>query len=98
MWTNLLVPLVLGAALANLPKLGLPALSADAELWFLRGYLVFAISVYARWAHLVIGAMCEFLGIRCLHIPYEKNTRPRTPAGFSGVQVTSPKRGGLKNA
>ncbi|RPA86834.1 Choline/ethanolaminephosphotransferase [Ascobolus immersus RN42] len=98
MWTNLLVPLVLGATIANLPRVGLPSLSADAELWFLRGYFVFAVTIYARWAHLVIGAMCEFLGIRCLHIPYDKDVRPRTPAGFSGVQVTSPKRGGLKSA
>jgi len=98
MWTNLLAPLVIGAALTNLPHLGLPAISAEAELWYLRGYLVFAVSVYARWAHLVIGAMCDFLGIKCLRIPYEKTARPRTPAGFSGVQVTSPKRGGLKSA
>lgn len=71
-WTVMLTPLVGGAVLGNLPRLGFPAISAWMELWYLRGYLVFALVVYFRWAYLVIDSICSYLGINCLTIPYEK--------------------------
>ncbi len=67
-WTVMLVPLVGGAILGNLPHIGLPAVSAAVELWYLRGYFVFALVVYFRWALLVINSICEYLGINCLTI------------------------------
>lgn len=67
-WTVMLVPLIGGAILGNLPRLGLPAASTAVELWYLRGYLVFAVVVYFRWALLVINSICAYLGINCLTI------------------------------
>ncbi len=67
-WTVMLVPLVGGAVLGNLPLLGLPPVTAQTELWYLRGYLVFAMVVYFRWALLVINSICAYLGISCLTI------------------------------
>jgi ethanolaminephosphotransferase len=69
-WTILLAPLIGGALLSNLPAFGLPSVGHDMELLYLRAYFVFAFIVYARWAHLVITSICEFLGINCLTIPY----------------------------
>jgi ethanolaminephosphotransferase len=71
-WTVMLTPLLGGAVLGNLPRIGLPAISASLELWYLRVYLVFALVVYFRWAYLVVTSICEFLGINCLTIPIEK--------------------------
>ncbi|KAL2255897.1 hypothetical protein VTK26DRAFT_2512 [Humicola hyalothermophila] len=71
-WTVMLWPLVAGAALANLPRLGLPAVSPRFEHVYLWCYLVFAFVVYARWAVLVTTSICRFLGINCLTIPREK--------------------------
>ncbi|KAJ0322514.1 hypothetical protein COL5a_008744 [Colletotrichum fioriniae] len=71
-WTVMLVPLVGGAALANLPRLGLPGISAQTELYYLYGYFVFSAVVYFRWAYLVITSICNFLGINALTIPKEK--------------------------
>ncbi|KAL2171145.1 hypothetical protein VTG60DRAFT_3660 [Thermothelomyces hinnuleus] len=71
-WTVMLWPLVGGAVLGNLPRLGLPAVSAKVEYMYLLGYLVFAAVVYFRWAWLVTTSICRFLGINCLTIPYEK--------------------------
>lgn len=67
-WTVMLVPLVGGAVLSNLPRIGLLGISAEIELWYLRGYLVFAMIVYFRWALLVINSICAYLGINCLTI------------------------------
>ncbi|KAI9877582.1 MAG: hypothetical protein M1830_003511 [Pleopsidium flavum] len=67
-WTVMLVPLVGGAILGNMPRLGLPAVSAHTELWYLRGYFAFALVVYLRWAILVINSICAYLGINCLTI------------------------------
>jgi ethanolaminephosphotransferase len=72
MWTVMLAPLVLGSMLVNLPYLGLPALSATAELWYLRAYFVFATAVYMRWAVYVCNSICNYLGINCLTIPEDK--------------------------
>ena len=67
-WTVMLVPLVGGAVLANLPRLGFPSLTNAQELWYLRSYFVFAVVVYFRWALLVINSICSYLGINCLTI------------------------------
>lgn len=71
-WTVMLTPLVGGAILGNLPRVGLPQLPAYLELWYLRGYFVFAMIVYFRWAFLVINSICSYLGINCLTIPVNK--------------------------
>lgn len=71
-WTVMLFPLVGGAVLANLPRLGFPAISAQMELTYLYGYFVFAMIAYFRWAILVTSAICEYLGINVLTIPHEK--------------------------
>lgn len=76
-WTVMLFPLVGGAVLCNLPRLGLPALSAEVELAYLWGYFVFAMIAYFRWAFLVTGAICNYLGINALTIPYEKTVENR---------------------
>ena len=64
----MLVPLIGGALLGNLPRFGFPPISAPAELWYLRAYLVFAVVVYFRWAFLVINSICAYLDINCLTI------------------------------
>ncbi|KAK6949398.1 hypothetical protein Daesc_009473 [Daldinia eschscholtzii] len=71
-WTVMLAPLVGGAFLGNLPRFGLPAISADLEHYYLWAYFIFAFIVYFRWAYLVTTSICNFLGINCLTIPYEK--------------------------
>lgn len=71
-WTVLIVPLVGGAVLTNLPRLGLPGPSPRQELAYMWAYLAFAIVVYARWALLVITSICNYLGIQCLTIPVER--------------------------
>lgn len=67
-WTIMLAPMIGGAILGNLPRVGLPAVSAEVELWYLRGYFVFAVVAYFRWAVLVINSICAYLGINCLTI------------------------------
>lgn len=67
-WTVMLVPLVGGAILGNLPRLGLSPVTAHTELWYLRAYFAFAVAVYFRWALLVINSICAYLGINCLTI------------------------------
>jgi len=64
----MLVPLIGGAVLGNMPRVGLPAVSVEIELWYLRAYFVFALIVYFRWALLVINSICAYLGINCLTI------------------------------
>ncbi|KAI0384117.1 CDP-alcohol phosphatidyltransferase [Hypomontagnella monticulosa] len=71
-WTVMLAPLVGGAVLGNLPRLGFPQITADLELYYLWAYFVFAAVVYFRWAFLVTNSICNFLGINCLTIPHEK--------------------------
>lgn len=67
-WTMMLAPLVGGAVIGNLPYFGIPQVSAEAELWYLRAYFVFAAVAYFRWALLVTGAICRYLDINCLTI------------------------------
>lgn len=67
-WTIMLLPLIGGAILGNLPRFGLPAVTALVEVWYLRAYFVFAVVVYFRWAILVINSICAYLEINCLTI------------------------------
>ena len=75
-WTVMLLPLIGGAVLANLPRVGLPAINPTVEAWYLRGYFVFALTAYMRWALLTIGRICTFLDINCLTIK-KKTDDPR---------------------
>lgn len=77
-WTVLLTPLVGGAILGNLPRFGLPMISATVELWYLRGYLLFAFIAYMHWALLVINRITTYLGINCLTIKEDKSTARET--------------------
>ncbi|PYH47669.1 sn-1,2-diacylglycerol cholinephosphotransferase [Aspergillus saccharolyticus JOP 1030-1] len=72
-WTVLQTPLIGGAILANLPRLGLPPVSASFELFYLRVYLLFAFVAYMHWAFLVINRITTFLGINCLTIRRDKS-------------------------
>ena len=76
-WTVLMAPLVGGAVMVNLPYLGLPAVSAQNEVLYLWGYFILSMIVYFRWAFLVINAICDYLGIRCLTISQDKVTELR---------------------
>ncbi|KAI9734198.1 MAG: hypothetical protein M1834_002298 [Cirrosporium novae-zelandiae] len=87
-WTVMLAPLIGGAALGNLPLLGLPPVNATVELWYMYAYLVFAIIVYFRWAFLVINSICDYLGINCLTIP--EPSRPRSANGEVDGLLDSP--------
>ncbi|KAM5441349.1 putative ethanolaminephosphotransferase [Microsporum ferrugineum] len=73
-WSVLITPLIGGAVLINLPVLGLPAVGASVELWYLWGYLVFAFVAYMHWALYVIGRITTFLGINCLTIKHRHST------------------------
>ncbi|KAL2018581.1 hypothetical protein VTK56DRAFT_623 [Thermocarpiscus australiensis] len=81
-WTVMLWPLVGGAVLGNLPRFGFPAVSADVEHAYLWAYLVFAAIAYFRWAYLVTTSICDYLGINCLTIPYEKQAENKRIAGI----------------
>lgn len=86
-WTVMLVPLIGGAVLGNLPRIGLPAVNAAVELWYLHGYLVFASLVYFRWALLVINSVCAYLEINCLTItkkPAPNQTIQKEKMGING--------------
>ncbi|KAI4149491.1 MAG: hypothetical protein L6R39_002500 [Caloplaca ligustica] len=93
LWTVMLAPLIGGAVLGNLPLLGLPAVSAPVELWYLRAYFVFAVVVYFRWALLVINSICDYLGINCLTIT--PNPAPNQHQNGKGVEKQQAANGGL---
>lgn len=88
-WTVLLVPLVGGAVLGNLPRLGFPSISPTAELWYLRGYFVFALSAYTRWAYIVIDKICTYLDINCLTIKHRKSIRSPEKYSLPGKEGPS---------
>lgn len=71
-FTILVIPLVPGALLANLPRFGLPMVSASLELWYLRVYFIFALVAYMHWAFFVINRITTFLDINCLTIKRDK--------------------------
>ena len=81
-WTVMLVPLIGGATLGNLPRLGFPAVTAPVELWYLRAYFVFAVIVYFRWAFLVINSICSYLGINCFTITEKPAPDGDAPVSF----------------
>ncbi|MBE3047444.1 CDP-alcohol phosphatidyltransferase family protein [Candidatus Bathyarchaeota archaeon] len=88
-WTVMLTPLVGGAAMANLPRVGLKAVPPGAELAYLCAYFVFAAVVYFRWAYLVVSSICRYLGINALTIPLEKRLANKALAenGAAGKKV-----------
>ncbi|KAL8951581.1 MAG: hypothetical protein Q9183_007449, partial [Haloplaca sp. 2 TL-2023] len=90
LWTVMLAPLIGGAVLGNLPFLGLPAVTAPVELWYLRAYFVFALVVYFRWALLVINSICDYLGINCLTIT------PKSAGQVSNGKAIDGSAGGQK--
>ncbi|PKX91008.1 sn-1,2-diacylglycerol cholinephosphotransferase [Aspergillus novofumigatus IBT 16806] len=102
-WTVQLTPLIGGAILVNLPRLGLPAVSAWVELLYLRAYLLFAFVAYMHWAFLVINRITTFLGINCLTIKKDRSTaREQAYRNFgeSTLEVpdaTDPLKAGLKH-
>ncbi|CAO3672783.1 unnamed protein product [Rhizopus stolonifer] len=74
-FTILLIPLITGAILTNLPRF-LPTgslLTADSEYIFLCSYFIFALIAYTRWALVVIHSFCQFLKINCLTIAHKKD-------------------------
>jgi len=81
MWTVLMAPLVGGAVLFGvLPAVLGVELGGGIERMYLWTYLIVAVVIYFRWAFLVIGAICDFLGIQCLTIPEEKQKANREAA------------------
>lgn len=76
-WTVMFVPLVGGAILGNLPRFGFAPVTHWVELTYLRAYFVFALIAYSRWAFLVTGAICDYLGINALTIPVAKTAENR---------------------
>ncbi|KAL2002006.1 hypothetical protein VTN02DRAFT_860 [Thermoascus thermophilus] len=103
-WTVLMTPLIGGALLGNLPRFGLPMVSATVELWYLRAYLLFAFVAYMHWALLVINRITTFLGINCLTIREDKSmAREKVYRDFGEGKLTvanvraDTAKGGLKN-
>jgi ethanolaminephosphotransferase len=88
-WTVMLWPLVGGAVLGNLPRFGFEAVTAEAELIYLWAYLIFSAVVYFRWAILVTTSICNFLGINCLTIPYEKQVANKEAARIAANGATN---------
>ncbi|KAK4510761.1 uncharacterized protein ATC70_005194 [Mucor velutinosus] len=71
-FTVLLIPLIVGATLTNIPVVFpsiKPIFTPESEYIFLLSYFGFALIAYTRWALVVINSFCDFLGIRCLVIP-----------------------------
>lgn len=76
-----MTPLVGGAiAFGVLPEYFGIVLGPQMERLYLAAYCVFAVVVYFRWAFLVVGSICDYLGINCLTIPEEKQRANRAAA------------------
>lgn len=91
-WTVMLAPLVGGAVLTNLPRLGSPIMSEGVEVLYLRAYFVFALVAYFRWAFLVINRICDYLDINCFTIterllPKEMSLGISPPNGLTGKKI-----------
>ena len=95
-WTMMLVPLIGGSVLGNLPRFGLPAVSVSVELWYLRAYFVFAMVAYFRWAILVINSICSYLGINCLTIT-DKPAPNQSVSGEKSLSNGTTRNGGVSN-
>ncbi len=76
-WTIMLLPLIGGAVLGNLPRIGLSQISPTFEAWYLRTYFLFALTAYMSWAFKVINKICGFLDINCLTIKKRRDD-PKT--------------------
>ncbi|KKK13948.1 hypothetical protein P175DRAFT_0497005 [Aspergillus ochraceoroseus IBT 24754] len=102
-WTVLQTPLVGGAILVNFPFLGLPAISASFEVFYLRAYFLFALVAYMYWAVLVINRITSFLGINCLTIRKDRSIERENAYRTLGVETPDanvsfdPNKGGLKS-
>ncbi|KAG0170666.1 hypothetical protein DFQ28_011222 [Apophysomyces sp. BC1034] len=70
-FTVLMIPLIGGAIITNLPRLNFisPIFTAESEFLYISGFFVFALLAYLRWAVVVINSFCSYLNIRCLVIP-----------------------------
>lgn len=94
-WTTLLLPLIGGAVIVNLPYLGFGQLPAEKEKYYLWFYFGLSVVVYFRWAYLVINAICDYLEIPCLTIPEEKwralERERRSPRGVLNGSVSAKK-------
>lgn len=97
-WTVLLLPLVGGAILGNLPRFGLPAVDPTTELWYLWAYFVFALVAYMRWAYVVIDRICAYLDINCLTIKKRKADQPSQQKVSKREGNKSPTKNGPLNA
>ncbi|ORX53092.1 hypothetical protein DM01DRAFT_1336283 [Hesseltinella vesiculosa] len=73
-FTVLLLPLVAGSILSNLPRLPNfdPIFTPESEYRFVCAYFIFALLAYLRWAIVVINSFCSYLGINCLTIKKPK--------------------------
>ncbi|KAI8145375.1 hypothetical protein BJV82DRAFT_603453 [Fennellomyces sp. T-0311] len=73
-FTVLLLPLIGGAIISNLPRVANipPIFTPESEYLYICAYFLFALVAYLRWAVVVINSFCSFLGIRCLVIPKAK--------------------------
>ncbi|KAI7853529.1 CDP-alcohol phosphatidyltransferase-domain-containing protein [Circinella umbellata] len=73
-FTVLLIPLIVGAIISNLPRVFdiSPIFTPETEYYYICGYFAFALIAYLKWATLVIDSFCSYLGIRCLVIPKQK--------------------------
>lgn len=94
-WTVFQTPLIGGAILANLPFLGLPAISASFELLYLRAYFLFAFVAYMYWAVLIINRITTFLGINCLTIRRDRSSEREPP--FRSLATDNSDRGSIKS-
>ncbi|CAM0139314.1 unnamed protein product [Umbelopsis sp. WA50703] len=74
-FTVMLLPLIGGALISNLPVLFdvSPIFTAQSEFMYLCAYFTFAMIAYTHWAMVVINSFCSFLGINCLTIPKAKS-------------------------
>ena len=82
----MLVPLVVGAIIGNLPYFGFRPVNPRVEIWYLRGYFVFAAIAYMNWAVVTINKICAFLDINCLTIKTPQHGQ-RKPNGTPGPQA-----------
>lgn len=97
-WTMMLVPLIIGATLVNGPYIGLPALTPAFELLYLRLSFLFSAIVYGHWAKMTINSICEFLGIKCLTIPYKQSNATAPLNGGTKVSVRKARSDSVKDA
>jgi len=97
-WTMMLVPLVIGAVLANGPRIGLPAPTPAFELLYLRLSFLFSALVYGHWAKMTINGICDYLGIKCLRIPHKTSSITATLNGTNKLSVRKTRSGSVKDA